>query len=238
MRIVCHRGANQIAPENTLCAAQLCFERRYDFVELDLRTTADGHLVVLHDKTVDRTTNGSGALAELTWGELCELDAGSWFDPKFGDQRIPLFSEMLNLAREGGGGLYVELKNVDPQAMLNEVAAADMMQNCFFGSENPQMMRKVRALAPKATLMARRCDFSTLEETIEDCQSQIIEFDQTKDDLAELPRCRELGVRTMIYDQTHDLAAMEALGARRGNITAVVGPTISRRWPHNQPARI
>lgn len=227
MRIVCHRGANQIAPENTLCAAQLCFERHYDFVELDLRTTADGHLVVLHDKTVDRTTNGSGALAELTWGELRKLDAGSWFDPKFRDQRIPLFSEMLNLAQKGGGGLYVEPKSVDPQSMLNEVAAADMMQSCFFGSENPQMMREVRALAPKATLMARRCDFSTLDEAVEDCQSQIIEFDQTKDDLGELPKCREFGVQSMIYDQTHDVAAMEALAALAPDLVNVDRPDIA-----------
>lgn len=227
MRIVCHRGANQIAPENTLCGAQLCFERRYDFVELDLRTTADGHLVVLHDRTVDRTTNGSGALAEMTWGELRELDAGSWFDPKFGDQRIPLFSEMLKLAQEGGGGLYVELKSVDPQSMLNEVAAADMMQNCFFGSEYPQMMREVRALAPNAILMARRCDFSTLRETVEDCQSQIIEFDQTKDDLSELSDCHQFGVQTMIYDQTHEVSAMEALAALAPDLVNVDRPDIA-----------
>ncbi len=227
MRIVCHRGANQIAPENTLCAARLCFERRYDFVELDLRTSSDGRLVVLHDKTIDRTTNGSGSIADLTWGELCELDAGSWFDPKFRHQRIPLFSEMLSLAWTGGGGLYVEPKNADPQSMLNEVADADMMQSCFFGSENPQMMRKVRALAPNAILMARRCDFSTLEAAVEDCQSQIIEFDQTKDDLAELPRCRELGVQTMIYDQTHEVGAMEALAALKPDLVNVDRPDIA-----------
>ena len=227
MRIVCHRGANHIAPENTLVAAQLCFERRYNFVELDLRTSADGRLVVLHDKSVDRTTDGTGAVAELPWAQLNELDAGSWFDKKFGDQRIPLFSEMLILAREGGGGLYVELKKVDPQSMLNEVAAADMMQSCFFGSENPQMMRQVRALAPKAILMARRCDFPTLAEAVEDCQSQIIEFDQTQDDLAELPSCREFGVQTMIYDQTHDLAAMQALAALGPDLVNVDRPDIA-----------
>ena len=150
MRIVCHRGANYMAPENTLEAARLCFEPGYDFVELDLRTSSDGKLVVLHDKTVDRTTNGSGAVAELAWGDLHKLDAGSWFDAKYSDQRIPLLSEMLSLARKEGGGLYIELKAVDPKAMLDEVVAANMMEQCFVGSENPQAMRKVRALAPEA----------------------------------------------------------------------------------------
>ncbi len=226
LQIVCHCGANYVAPENTLIAAQICFEHNYDFVELDARTSADGRLVVLHDETVDRTTDGSGVVSALTWSELCELDAGSWFHSKYSDQRIPLLSEMLALASKHGG-LYIELKDVDPQSMLNEVAEENMMQRCFFGSENPQAMREVRALAPRAILMARRCDFSTLRAAVEDCQSQIIEFDQTVDDLSELPNCRAFGVKSMIYDQTHQVAAMEAAAALGPDLINVDRPDIA-----------
>lgn len=211
IEIVCHRGANHVAPENTLAAAEICYRNGYDYVELDLQTSADGRLVVLHDATLDRTTNGSGAVAEATWAELAGLDAGSWFDPRFADQRIPLLDDMLQLAASLGGKLYIELKAADPGAMLKAISSAGMMSNCFFGSEYPQTMREVRALAPDATLMARRCDFATFRETVEDCNSQIIEFDQTIDDLSELALCREFGVRSMIYDQTHNIADMERL---------------------------
>jgi len=211
LKIVCHRGFNHIAPENTLIAARLCFDRGYDFVELDLRTTADGRLAILHDETVDRTTNGSGRLVEMTWKELAGLDAGSWYDVKFADQRIPLFTEMLDLAWRNGGGLYIELKGVAPAEMLREAAESGMMERCFFGSEDPESMREVRRLAPDAILMARRRDFPSFRRTVEDCRSQIIEFDQTADDLSELPLCREFGVEAMIYDRTADRAKAQRL---------------------------
>ncbi|MGI9437745.1 MAG: glycerophosphodiester phosphodiesterase, partial [Geminicoccaceae bacterium] len=70
MKIVCHRGFNYLAPENTLAAAKLCIERAYDFVELDLQTTSDGKLVNFHDATLSRTTNGSGKLADTAWDDL------------------------------------------------------------------------------------------------------------------------------------------------------------------------
>lgn len=213
VRIVCHRGANHFAPENTLEAARICYGQRFDFVELDARTSSDGELVVIHDETVDRTTNGSGRVADMTFGELKGLDAGSWFDPHFASERIPSLSEMLNLASKASGGLYIELKEAAPEKILNAVMAAGMLDRCFFGSENPQTMRQLRALSSEATLMARRRDFPSLEAAIEDCGSHIIEYDVTVDDLIEAKICRHLGVHTMIYDRTDQIAQLDALAA-------------------------
>ncbi|MEZ5930865.1 MAG: glycerophosphodiester phosphodiesterase family protein [Alphaproteobacteria bacterium] len=227
MKIVCHRGFNHLAPENTLAAATLCFERGYDFVELDLQTTSDGRLVNFHDAALNRTTNGGGKLTETSWADLSRLDAGSWFDPRYADQRVPLFSDMLALARDMGGGLYAELKAVEPAAMLAEVRAAGMMARCFFGSEIPAYMREVRALAPEAVLMARRRDFQTFDETVRDASSQIVEFDQTVDDLSEVALCREAGVEAMIYDRTHERAEMERLFDLGPDIVNVDRPDIA-----------
>ena len=99
IRLVCHRGANHVAPENTDAAARICFGQRFDFVEVDVRTSSDGALVVIHDDIVDRTTNGTGYVADTSLSKLQTLDAGSWFEPHFSTETIPTLSEMLTLAR-------------------------------------------------------------------------------------------------------------------------------------------
>ena len=213
IRIVGHRGANYFAPENTMEAARIAFGQQLDFVELDARTSSDGEIVVIHDATIDRITNGSGRVADMTLAELRGHDAGSWFDPHFYDQRIPLLGDMLNLALVAGGGLYIELKDSRPETVLATVVEAGMLDRCFFASENPQTMRRLRALSSDATLMALRRDFRSLEAAIEDCNSQIIEFDVRQDDLGQMEACRRLGAHTMIYDKTDQIAELEARAA-------------------------
>ncbi len=82
-----------------------------DLLELDVQLTRDGHLVIFHDDTLDRTTNGKGLLRERTLAELKELDAGSWFSPEFAGERIPTFEEVVEWATDVGMRLNVELKS-------------------------------------------------------------------------------------------------------------------------------
>src|SRR5947208_9922618 len=86
--IVAHRGLLRHAPENTLANFRACLELRLGF-EMDVRRCRDGTLVCVHDASVDRTTDGRGAVANLALGELKALDAGSWFHPAFAGERIP-----------------------------------------------------------------------------------------------------------------------------------------------------
>jgi glycerophosphoryl diester phosphodiesterase len=97
--IVAHRGLLRHAPENTLANFRACLELGLGF-EFDVQKTRDGHLVCIHDDTVDRTTNGRGKLAEMTLDELRRLDAGSWFDPRFAGERVPTVEEVLKLIAE------------------------------------------------------------------------------------------------------------------------------------------
>ena len=106
---VAHRGASGSCPENTLIAFQKALEIGVDEVELDLHSTRDGHLVVMHDADVDRTTDGTGAIAELTLAEIKALDAGSAFGEKFRNERVPTWEEALDLV-QGKVGLNVHLK--------------------------------------------------------------------------------------------------------------------------------
>ncbi len=97
--IVAHRGLLLNAPENTLANFRACLELRLGF-EFDVERTTDGKLVCIHDDTVDRTTNGTGKVSELTLEEIRRLDAGSWFDPRFAGETVPTIDEVLELIAE------------------------------------------------------------------------------------------------------------------------------------------
>ncbi len=95
--IVAHRGLLRVSPENTLANFRACLELRLGF-EFDVQRTKDGHLVCMHDGTVDRTTNGTGNVSDLTLSEVKQLDAGSWFDSRFAGEKVPTIEEVLRLA--------------------------------------------------------------------------------------------------------------------------------------------
>jgi glycerophosphoryl diester phosphodiesterase len=97
IRVAGHRGAAGRAPENTCASFRLAWELGADMVELDVRLTADGHPVVLHDPTLDRTTSGTGRVAERTLAEIRALDAGSHFGPAFAGERVPALAEALGV---------------------------------------------------------------------------------------------------------------------------------------------
>jgi glycerophosphoryl diester phosphodiesterase len=116
--VIAHRGANRVAPENTLAAYRAAIDLGVDFVEIDVQTTADGQLVLMHDSTVDRTTNGSGAVRSLTLAQIKELDAGSWFSPEFAGEKAPTLEEAAALCR-GKVGLYIDLKDASVPALIS-----------------------------------------------------------------------------------------------------------------------
>jgi glycerophosphoryl diester phosphodiesterase len=109
--VVGHRGAMGHCPENTLVSFERGLELGADWIELDVHVSRDGALIVIHDETVDRTTNGSGLVQELTVAELKELDAGSWFGPAYAGQRILTLDEVLVWAQSTGTVLDIEIKN-------------------------------------------------------------------------------------------------------------------------------
>lgn len=108
--ILGHRGAKKHAPENTLAAFTLALEQGADGVELDAKLSADGHVVVHHDVTVDRTTDGSGRVSQLSLSALRELDAGSFFSENFRAEKIPTLDEVFE-SIGGRAFINVELTN-------------------------------------------------------------------------------------------------------------------------------
>ncbi|WP_274362139.1 glycerophosphodiester phosphodiesterase [Paenibacillus thermotolerans] len=106
---VAHRGAAGYAPENTMASFELALTMNADWIELDVHLSKDGELVVIHDETVDRTTDGTGLIKDLTVAELQALDAGRWFSEKYAGERIPLLRDVMELCR-GRMGALIEIK--------------------------------------------------------------------------------------------------------------------------------
>jgi glycerophosphoryl diester phosphodiesterase len=111
VQVLAHRGASAYAPENTMAAFRLAIDQGADWLELDVQQTKDGHLVVFHDLRMERTTNGTGALRDLTLEQVRQLDAGRWYGPSFEGERVPTFEEVLALARERNVRIFPEVKD-------------------------------------------------------------------------------------------------------------------------------
>jgi glycerophosphoryl diester phosphodiesterase len=108
--LIAHRGASGHAPENTLAAFKKAVVLGTNFIETDLQLTRDARLVAIHDDTVDRTTNGKGAVHDMTLAELRRLDAGSWFGSEFAGERIPTLDEITAFAKKHDVVFYLEMK--------------------------------------------------------------------------------------------------------------------------------
>ena len=110
MLIIAHRGASGYAPENTLAAMDVAIRQGCDAIECDVQMTRDGYPVVCHDWTVDRTTNGTGAVEHLTLEEIRKFDAGSWFSKAFAGEKIPTLEEVMTYVPDTML-LNIEIKN-------------------------------------------------------------------------------------------------------------------------------
>jgi glycerophosphoryl diester phosphodiesterase len=112
--VIAHRGDSLHAPEQTIAAFRRAAALGADMIEADVRRTRDGRLVLLHDASVDRTTNGGGPVAALTLDEVRVLDAGSWFSPAFAGERVPELGELFELAEQEKVALCLEAKAESP----------------------------------------------------------------------------------------------------------------------------
>lgn len=152
--ILCHRGAKNDAPENTLAAFKIALDLGADGFELDTQLTSDGHVVVYHDTTVDRTTNGHGKLSKLPLAELRQLDAGSSFSENFRGEKVPTLDEVFETISKRAI-INVELKNFSApfDDLANKVCEVvrrhGMQKNVIFSSFLSWNLKKVARILPE-----------------------------------------------------------------------------------------
>lgn len=152
--IFAHRGACRVAPENTLPAFEAAIDLGADGIELDVQYSSDGKLVVIHNPTLETTTNGTGRVTAHTFEELRRLDAGVRFAPQFAGTPIPTLDEVLDLAR-GRLLVNIELKAFDTATfgigadVVARVLAHDMADQVIISSFNPLALRRAKQAGPQ-----------------------------------------------------------------------------------------
>ncbi len=150
VQIVAHRGASAERPECTMSAFRRAIEVGATAVEIDIRTSRDGKLFLMHDATLDRTTNGKGSAALMSLGELKKLDAGSWFDAKYKGERIPTLIEVLELCH-GKIDVLLDLKEQGEtyaEAVAQEVRNHGDAGRVIIGVRSVEQARQFRKLLP------------------------------------------------------------------------------------------
>jgi glycerophosphoryl diester phosphodiesterase len=146
---IAHRGASAHAPENTLAAFSKALEFGVDGVELDVQGSADDEAVVIHDATLERTTNLVGKARNRTLAEFREADAGSWFDARFGGERIPTLAQALDLLK-GKAIAVVEIKDRGiASAVVSTIRLTQAVRDVFAISFHPSVLLEVRSLNPR-----------------------------------------------------------------------------------------
>jgi glycerophosphoryl diester phosphodiesterase len=152
--IFAHRGSKNHAPENTLAAFRLAVTQGAPAIELDAKLSADGEIVVFHDRTLDRTTNGTGKLQDKPLAALKELDAGSHFSPAFRGEPIPTLAEVFEAV---GGVVFINIeltnyaapKDQLPDKVAQLVVDFNLQESIMFSSFNRFALQRARELLPK-----------------------------------------------------------------------------------------
>ncbi|WP_455584089.1 glycerophosphodiester phosphodiesterase family protein [Bacteroides sp.] len=193
-----HRGARFIAPENTLASIDSCIKYKIDLAECDVCISKDSVFYLLHDSTLDRTTNGTGDISDWMSGDIDTLDAGSWFGKEFEGIRVPRFADVLRKAKEGGLELTVDFRTGDFRKLVDLIRTEGMLDNCTFVFSSEEKYKMCRAHAPEIKRMQayirRIADF---ERVVNDLQPDIvvIRLDSLTSEL--VSRCHSMGMEVM-----------------------------------------
>lgn len=149
-----HRGAGKLAPENTLASLRLGHSHGYRMAEIDVKLSADGVTFLLHDGTLERTTNGGGRADALTWRELSRLDAGSWHSAPYAGEPLPTLAAVARWCRANGVALNIEIKPTPGRERETGAAVALDAAALWKGSDVPPLLSSFSATALEAALEA------------------------------------------------------------------------------------
>jgi len=153
--VIAHRGASGNAPENTLAAFRKAIALGASFIETDLQLSRDARFVAIHDATVNRTTNGQGAVHDMTLADLRKLDAGSWFGSEFSGERIPTLEEILEFSKKNDVVFYLEIKPGGSwggeHALIGSLRESGEIPRTVVISFDPSIVLSLRKIEP--TLM-------------------------------------------------------------------------------------
>ena len=206
IEIVCHRGANQYAPENTYASAKICLDWQMDYVEIDVNTSRDGVLFLMHGPELHKTTNGVGKIGDLTASEIDKLDAGSWFHPTYADQRVPRLAPFLRWIK-GKAKLFLDVKAANHRQLLDQIYAHGFEDECFFWSGDQAWSRQLYEMAPELAIKVNVERAADVVNAHEYFGARIVEMDLKHLNQPLIDACRQRGIKVMPYVKENDAAA-------------------------------
>jgi glycerophosphoryl diester phosphodiesterase len=227
IEIIAHRGYSARAPENTMAAMELALARGATALEFDVHASLDGVPVVIHDDSVERTTNGAGKVRQLTMAQLHKLDAGGWFGPAFRGEAVPTLEQLLQSVRTRAQRLYIELKQhafrpSELDTVVDLVERFDFADRCVIMSFDWRLLDYIATRSAFIIIAYLADDETTFLRAIEraradgralvDCNYQIL---LRNPELAR--RAHEAGVELAVYTVNERVAASQLVeqGVRR-----------------------
>ncbi len=205
--VVAHRGGGNLAPENTLAAIDMGARYGHAMIEFDAKLSKDGQIFLLHDDTLERTSNGWGVAGELTWDKLLNVDAGSWFGSKFKGEKLPLLSQVAERCKQHGMMANIEIKPTTGMETQTGKAVALAARELWQGQAAPLLSSfSIRALEaaqiaapslPRGLLLDKwRDDWRALTERL-GCVS--IHLNHKLLDEARVQALKAAGLRILVY---------------------------------------
>lgn len=220
--LIAHRGGSLEVPENTMAAFQHAVSVGMRMVELDVQMARDGELVVIHDETVDRTTNGTGPVGSFTLEELQKLDGGSKFHPRYAGEKIPTLREVFDLCVSAGVGVVVEIKHPELYPGMEEKVVALIGEMWLRGAENiwcisfdHESIRRLRKLDPVLPLGYLYEPYATQFVHADDTVQAFCPYYRTPLQFPEqVAQAHEMGKLVLVYtvDDPADIRALSEVG--------------------------
>jgi glycerophosphoryl diester phosphodiesterase len=235
---IAHRGAGRLAPENTLAAFRLGAAHGYAAFECDVKLSADGVPFLLHDATLERTTDGMGVAGERPWAELSRLDAGSWHGRAWAGEPIPTFDAIASFCLRNGHALNIEIKPTPGQERLTgEVAAREAARRWagqatppLLSSFKPEALEGARAAAPglpRALLLDSLHEGWFEQAQALGCVAVVANFNVYQRDMVE--RLHAAGLWALAYTVNDESPARWLLGI---GLDGLITDAVDRFSPH------
>jgi glycerophosphoryl diester phosphodiesterase len=237
-RIIAHRGGGELAPENTLAALRYARNLGFEAVEFDVKLTADDVPVLFHDDSLERTTDGSGPVADMPFDVITQFDAGSWFANEFAGESVPAFAAASALCKETGLWANVEIKPCPGRERETGRVVARMAKLLWSGATPPLLLSSFSAEALRAAQTeapglprALVCDEipGNWEQTLVqlDCVSMHVRFDQLSANAVSAIHASRRGVLAFTVNDPLDAVDLIEMG-----VDALVTDQIDVIGPH------
>jgi len=194
VKVIAHRGEHREHPENTLPAYRAAIELGCDYMEVDVRTTADGALAAIHNDTLDGRTNGRGRVEDMTLAQIRKLDAGVKFHERFRGTRVPAFDEVLALARNRIE-VYVDAKRVTAPDLVTALRRHQMERHSVVYGALP-LLGAIAKLAPEIRIMPEAVSEAVLRESLAKLRPRVVAFDARdfRDEVIRIARAAGAGI--------------------------------------------